>query len=54
MAEYNNQTESGNIKQIEIPQNVIDTNLIRNALIYPNNKLDPKTIIKSIYDDFTN
>jgi hypothetical protein len=44
----------GNIQQIEVPQNVIDINLIRNALDYSNTKINPKTINKSIYNNFTN
>jgi hypothetical protein len=44
----------GNIQQIEVPQNVIDINLIRNALDYSNIKINPKTINKSVYSNFTN
>jgi hypothetical protein len=44
----------GNTQQIEVPQNVIDINLIRNALDYSNIKINPKIINKSIYNNFTN
>jgi hypothetical protein len=44
----------GNIQQIEVPQNIIDINLIRNALDYSNNKVNPKTINKSVYSNFAN
>jgi hypothetical protein len=43
-----------NIQQIEVPQNVIDVNLVRNALDYSNIKINPKIINKSIYNNFTN
>jgi hypothetical protein len=44
----------GNIQQIEVPQNIIDINLIRNALDYSNTKVNPKTINKSVYSNFAN
>jgi hypothetical protein len=44
----------GNTQQIEVPQNVIDINLIRNALDYSNTKINPKTINKSVYSNFAN
>jgi hypothetical protein len=48
--------ESGfnNIGQLEVPQNVIDGNLIRGALSYNNSKSNPEVIVKSIYSGFIN
>jgi len=40
------------IGQLEVPQNVIDGNIVRSALGYYNSRSNPETIVKSIYSDF--
>jgi len=48
------QDKLNDIQQLEVPKNVIDGDLVRNALGYYNSKLNPSTIVKSIYNDFIN
>jgi len=42
------------IEQFEIPQNVIDGNIIRSSLSYYNSRLNPESIVKLVYSDFIN